>query len=127
MDDLNALRERRKRFGKRRKPVNISAAAEVCLELDQPASEENPLLLHLLKTCSTYSKIRRTLAYVGRFIHNAWKMNPESGPISVQELNTAETHFLKFFTKFNREGVPPSDATVGEGSLVGSRFVMWNN
>ena len=73
-----------------------SAAAEVCPELDQPGSEENPILLHLLKTCSTYSKIRRTLAYVGRFIHNARKMNTKSGPISVQELKATETHLLKW-------------------------------
>ena len=45
-------------------------------------------------------------------------------------------NFLSFLLKrpilFNsrssiRKGVPQSDATVGEGSLAGSRFVMWNN
>ena len=81
VDDLDALREK-KTFRKEKKAgKHHSAAAEVCPELDQPGSEENPILLHLLKTCSTYSKIRRTLAYVGRFIHNARKMNPKSGPI----------------------------------------------
>ena len=80
VDDLDALREK-KTFRKEKKAgKHHSAAAEVCPELDQPGSEENPILLHLLKTCSTYSKIRRTLAYVGR---NAWKMNPKSGPISL--------------------------------------------
>lgn len=96
VDDLDALREK-KTFRKEKKAgKHHSAAAEVCPELDQPGSEENPILLHLLKTCSTYSKIRRTLAYVGRFIHNARKMNPKSGPISVQELKAAETHLLKW-------------------------------
>ena len=96
VDDLDALREK-KTFRKEKKAgKHHSAAAEVCPELDQPGSEENPILLHLLKTCSTYSKIRRTLAYVGRFIHNARKMNLKSGPILVQELKAAETHLLKW-------------------------------
>ena len=95
VDDLDALREK-KTFRKAKKAgKHHSAAAEVCLELDQPGSKENPILLHLLKTCSTYSKIWRTLAYVTRFIHNAQKMNPKSRSISVQELKAAETHFLK--------------------------------
>ena len=91
----SALFRKEKKAGK-----HHSAAAEVCLELDQPGSEENPILLHLLKTCSTYSKIQRNLAYVSRFIHNARKMNPKSGPISDQELKAAETHFLKW-SQFN--------------------------
>ena len=96
VDDLDALRQK-KTFRKEKKAgKHHSAAAEVCPELDQPGSEENPILLHLLKTCSTYSKIRRTLAYVGHFIHNARKMNLKSGPISVQELKAAETHLLKW-------------------------------
>ena len=89
VDDLEALKEKKA-------SKHHSAFAEVCLELDQPESEENPILSHLLKMCSTYSKIRRTLAYVHRFIHNARKMNPKSGPISVQELKAAETHLLKW-------------------------------
>ena len=100
MDDHDALREE-KTFRKEKKAgKHHSAAAKVSLELDQPGSEKNPILLQLLKTCSTYSKIRRTLAYVSRFIHNARKMNPKSGPISVQELKAAETHFLKW-SQFN--------------------------
>ena len=56
VDDLNALREK-KTFRKEKKAgKHHSAATELCLELDQPGSEENPILLHLLKTCSTYSR-----------------------------------------------------------------------
>ncbi|XP_068738835.1 uncharacterized protein [Montipora capricornis] len=84
--DLEALKEK-KTFQKEKKAgKHHTAAAEVCPGLDQHESEENPILLHLLKTCSTYFKIRRTLAYVRCFIHNARKMNPKSGPISVQEV-----------------------------------------
>ena len=96
VDDLEALKEK-KTFQKEKKAgKHRTAAAEVCPELDQHESEENPILLHLLKTCSTYFKIRRTLAYVCRFIHNARKMNPKSWPISVQELKSAETQLLKW-------------------------------
>ena len=93
VDDLEVLKEK-KTFQKAGK--HHSASVEVYPELDRPESEENPILLHLLKTCSTYSKIRRTLAYIRRFIHNARKINPKSGPISVQELKAAETHLLKW-------------------------------
>ena len=103
VDDPEALKEK-KTFQKEKKASkHRSAFAEVCPGPDQPESEENPILSHLLKTCSTYSKMRRTLAYVRRFIHNAQKMNPESGPISVQ---AAETHLLKW-----------SQFHVDEGSL----------
>ena len=96
LDGLEALKEK-KTFQKEKKArKHHSAAVEVCPELDQPGSEENAILLHLQKMCSTYSKIRRTLAYVRRFIHNARKMNPKSGPISVQELKAAETYLLKW-------------------------------
>ncbi|XP_068738865.1 uncharacterized protein [Montipora capricornis] len=96
VNDLEALKEK-KTFQKEKKAgKHHTAAAEVCPGLDQHKSEENPILLHLLKTCSTYSKIRRTLAHVRRFIHNARKMNPKSGPISVQELKSAETQLLKW-------------------------------
>ena len=106
VEDLEALKEK-KTFQKEKKASkHHSAFAEACPELDQPEPEENPILSHLLKTCSTYSKMRRTLAYVRRFIHNARKLNPMSGPISVQELKAAETHLLKW-----------SQLHVDEGSL----------
>ena len=97
LDGLEALKEKKtfQKEKKTRKHHSAAAEFEVCLELDQPGSEENPILLHLLKTCSTYSKIRRTLAYVRRFIDNARKMNPKSGPTSVQELKVAATYLLK--------------------------------
>ena len=64
VDDLEALKEKKTFQKKTKAGEHLTAAAEVCRKLGQPESEENPILLHLLRTCSTYSKIRRTLAYV---------------------------------------------------------------
>ena len=58
--------------------------------------EDNPILQRLLKTCSTFSKIRRTLAYVRRFVHNARKKNVKTGPITVQELKESENQLFKW-------------------------------
>lgn len=91
------IQKRRERVRKRKKAgKHHTASADVHLEHYQPEFKENPILLHLLKTCSTYSKIRKTLAYVRCFIHNARRLNPKPGPISVQELKAAETHLLKW-------------------------------
>lgn len=71
VNDPEALKEK-KAFQKEKKTSkHYNAFAEVCPELKQPECERNPILSHFLKTCSTYSKIRRTLAYVCRFIRNA--------------------------------------------------------
>ena len=96
VNDLEPLKEKKTFEKKKKAGKHLTAAAEVCPELGQPESEENPILLHLLRTRSTYSKIPRTLAYVCRFIHNARRKNPTSGSISVQELKAAETHILKW-------------------------------
>ena len=57
--------------------------------------EDNPILQRLLKTCSTFLKIRRTLAHVRRFVHNARK-NVKTGPITVQELKESENQLFKW-------------------------------
>lgn len=54
-------------------------------EANAKLEEGNTILHHLLKTCSTFPKIRRTLAYVRRFAQNARKKNTKTGPITVQE------------------------------------------
>ena len=71
MDDLEVLKEKKTFQKEKKEGKHFSAFVEVCPELDQPESEENPILSHLLKTCSTYSKMWRTLAYIHGFIHNA--------------------------------------------------------
>ena len=63
-----------------------AATADINVKLERVKSEDNPILHQLLKTCSTFPKIRRTLAYVRRFVQNASKKNAKTGPITVQEL-----------------------------------------
>ena len=57
VDNLEALKEKKTFEKKKKAGKHLTAAAEVCPEVGQPESEENPILLHLLRTCSTYSKI----------------------------------------------------------------------
>jgi len=77
VDDFEALKEKKTFQNGRKASKQPSALAEECSELDQPDFEETPILSHLLKTCSTYSKIRRSLANVRRFIHNVREIEPE--------------------------------------------------
>ena len=78
-------------------PVKHEAAtAEINVKLERVKSEDNPILHQLLKTCSTFPKIRRTLAYVRRFVQNASKKNVKTGPITVQELIESENQLFKW-------------------------------
>ncbi len=58
--------------------------------------EENPIFSHLLETCSTFSKARRTLAYVNRFIQNSRRVNEQRGSITVKELQHAEKQLFQW-------------------------------
>lgn len=55
---------------------------------------ENPILTQLVQNCSTFSKARRTLAYVRRFVDIIREKNTRRGPISVQELKNAENQLF---------------------------------
>ena len=57
---------------------------------------DNPILSHLLASCSSFSKVRRSLAYVLRFVGNARKRNVKKGAISVSELKSSETLLFKW-------------------------------
>ena len=57
---------------------------------------DNPTLTHLLGSCSSFPKIRRTLAYVKRFIQNAKGRNRTTGPITVSELQDSENQLFKW-------------------------------
>ena len=73
-----------------------TATAEVNAKLWEVKSENNPTLHQLLKACSTFPKIRRTLVYVRRFVQNASKKKAKTGPITVQELNESENPAFKW-------------------------------
>lgn len=58
--------------------------------------KDNPILAHLLMSCSTFSKMRRTLAYVKRFSLNAQGKSKMTGPITVQELINSENQLFRW-------------------------------
>ena len=57
--------------------------------------KENPILSQLMATCSSFSKVRRTLAYILRFTQNARRTDVKNGAITVQELQTSERYLFK--------------------------------
>ncbi|XP_022802575.1 uncharacterized protein LOC111340060 [Stylophora pistillata] len=65
-------------------------------EVNTKLAEDNPIFQQLLKSCSTFPKIRRTLAYVHRFAQNVRKKNAKTGPITVQELKESENQLFKW-------------------------------
>ena len=61
--------------------VNSEAATtEAKTKLEQVKSEDNPIIQKLLETCLTFPKIRRTLAYVLRFVQNTRKRECQDRP-----------------------------------------------
>ena len=76
------------------KPTVCSAASEESADVRQPT--ENPIMEHLMKTCSTNTKARKTLAYVLRFINNTRTKKSNKSPISPQELRESELQLLKW-------------------------------
>ena len=76
--------------------VNAKKHEAATTEVSAKSEEDNPIFQQLLKSCSTFPKIRRTLACVRRFAQNARKKNAKTGPITVQELNESENQLLKW-------------------------------
>ena len=77
--------------------VNPEAATtEAKTKLEQVKSEDNPIIQKLLETCLTFPKIRRTLAYVLRFVQNSRKKNVKTSPITVQELKESGNQLFKW-------------------------------
>lgn len=68
----------------------------ITAEANAKLEEDNTILHHLLKTCSTFPKIRRILAYVRRFAQIARNKNTKTGPITVQELKESENQLFKW-------------------------------
>ena len=74
-------------------PTNCAAASEESGGIRHPS--DNPILEHLMKSCSTYAKARKTLAYVLGFINNTRMKTNNKKPISSQELRESELQMLK--------------------------------
>jgi len=66
------------------------------LQLQLQFYNNNPILQRLLKTCSKFSKTRRTHEYVRRFVQNAREKNVKTGPITLQESKDSENQLFKW-------------------------------
>jgi len=76
--------------------VNAVKHEAATVEASAKLGEDNTILRQLLKTCSTFSKIKRPLAYVRGFPQNARKKNVKTGPITVHELKESENQLFKW-------------------------------
>ena len=66
-------------------------------DITQENNAENAVFKHLLTSCSSFSKTRRTLAYIRRFAKNVQnKVNKMAGPLTTQELKQSETTLFKW-------------------------------
>jgi hypothetical protein len=90
---LETMREKKpSHFSKRDKEINEVNACSTTQE-----KKENPILCQLLTTSSSFSKVRRTLAYILRFTQNARRTNVKSkGAIAAQELQMSEKYLFKW-------------------------------
>ena len=58
--------------------------------------EDHPILCHLLQSCSTFTKIRRVLAYVHRFVDITRRRAVPNSSLTVQDLKRSELQLLKW-------------------------------
>ena len=58
--------------------------------------EDNPILCHLLQSCSTFTEIRRVLARVHRFVDITRRRAVPKGSLTVQGLKRSELQLLKW-------------------------------
>ena len=72
----------------------IGARTTSCNEAEFSAAKkelkDNPLFEHMMRRCSTFSKARKTLAYVLRFVNNTRMKTKNRDPISPKELTESE-------------------------------------
>ena len=93
-ESSNEMKPNEVKASKPEKPAVCAAATKESADIRQPT--ENPIMEHLMKTCSTYTKARKTLAYVLRFINNTRTKKSNKSPISPQELRESELQMLKW-------------------------------
>ena len=79
------------------------------------SDNRNTILEQLLKTCSSFSKLRRALAYVLRFIQILRERVKETHPISVTELKTPKNLLFKWCQQeinAKKTGDPKTDTEI---------------
>ena len=62
----------------------------------QKELRDNPLFEHLMRKCSTFSKARKTLAYILKFVNNTRMKTKNTDPLSPKELTESELRLLKW-------------------------------
>ena len=77
-ESSNEMKPNEVKTTKPEKPTVCVAATEESTDIRQPT--ENPIMEHLMKTCSTYTKARKTLAYVLRFTNNTRTKKSNKSP-----------------------------------------------
>ena len=81
----------------------------------QKELRDNPVFEHLTRTCSTFSKARKTLAYVLRFVNNTRMKTKNRDPISPKELTESELWLFKWcqqtidVDKLDKKLIPSKD------------------
>ena len=63
----------------------------------QKELRDNPFFEHLMRTCRTFSKARKTLAYILRFVNNTRMKTKNTDPISPKQLTESELLLLKWW------------------------------
>ena len=70
-ESLNEMKPNKEKTTKCKESTPCTVSSEESRNIRQPT--DNPIMQHLMKTCSTFAKARKTLAYVPRFINNTRK------------------------------------------------------
>jgi len=82
-ESLKEWKSSKEKTTKCKEPTPCTVSSEESTNIEQP--RDNLTLQHLIKTCSTFAKARKTLAFVLRFIHNTIKEENKTSPISPGE------------------------------------------
>ena len=88
-EDAAETKKEKKPTKKKDARVDHSEISEVH-SAETKKTADNSILSQLLESCSTFKKIRKTLAFVLRFIQRALKKSGNEGSLTVQELKDAE-------------------------------------
>ena len=113
----NALKINEELSAEMKPPIEASPTSCDKSEFSTAQKElrDNPLFEHLMKTCSTFSKARKTLAYVLRFVNNTRMKTKNRDPISPKELTESELRLFKWcqqtidVDKLDKKLIPSKD------------------
>ena len=93
-ESLKEIKSNKEKTTKWKERTQCTVSSEELRNIRQPT--DNPILQHLMKTCSTFAKTRKTLAYVLRFINNARKKENNTSPISPEEFRESKLQMFEW-------------------------------